>query len=210
MLEHKDHPGQSKWHAYAIIFLGGFLARLLYKIRIHGATNVPLQDSLMVLSKHQRFADIPLGTYALWSESKRHPWAIMKDSLAGPIFRKFFQRCGGIPINRKNPEKSKSQFAFAKEVLLQKQILTVFPEQTLYPGKMGKGKEGGFKLITGNLQESLAVICVGFRYQKLLFRTQVDIHIGTVKNLLAGENVSAFFVERMQEIAELSAMQYMH
>ncbi|MEQ9367115.1 MAG: 1-acyl-sn-glycerol-3-phosphate acyltransferase, partial [Leptospirales bacterium] len=134
-----------------------------------------------------------------------------KDSQAKPPFGWFLLRQGGIPVNRKNPEKSKHDLLLARNVLNAKHALCIFPEQTIVPGKMGRGRLPGFRFITAKPERPIAVLCIGFRYTKRRFRrTLVEIKIGSPRDFTAQEDPVLFLHERMQEIARLSGLQYTH
>ena len=135
-LRSKKRPGQTWFATLSIYFFGGILLRLFYKITIEGGEKIPKSGPLLVLAKHQRLNDIPLGCAAIFAKSKRRAWCIMKDSLNIPYLFGYLLKCGGIPIDRKNPEKTKESFTFAKHVLYHDQVMCLFPEQTFFPWKM--------------------------------------------------------------------------
>ncbi|HMV42834.1 MAG TPA: lysophospholipid acyltransferase family protein [Leptospiraceae bacterium] len=208
-LRSKKHPGQTWFATLSIYFFGSVILRLFYKIKIEGGENIPKEGALIVLAKHQRLNDIPLGCAAFYVKARRRLWCIMKDSLSNPFLGGYLLKCGGIPIDRKNPEKTKESFTFAKHVLHHNQVLTLFPEQTFFPWKMGRGKVPGFRVLAGKPAHPLQVICVGFEYGKEKWgRTSVTIRIGKVSYFTKEDSPELFLHEKMKEIASLSNLEY--
>ncbi len=206
------HPGKSIWRAELIRFFGKMGLPLRFKITVEGHGNLPASGPCLVLSKHQRYVDVPLGLHALVAvlrERKHDIWCVMKDNLVGGAFGDFFLRCGGIPLNRNNPEKSKEQLLFARQRLHEGRIVVVFPEQTLYPWKMARGRPAGFRFITGNPPEPVAVNCVGFEYSRTSFpRVAVKIRVGPPTYYTVDDDPEHFLHDRMAEIAALSNLSY--
>jgi 1-acyl-sn-glycerol-3-phosphate acyltransferase len=203
------HPGKSKLVSAILKIVADTFFRLKYKVHIEVAEPIPTDVPVIIMPKHQRYVDIPLGYSAVVKASKgKHPWAIMKDSLSSPLFAGLLLKCGGIPLNRKNPEKSKSFLAFARGVLYENNILTLFPEQTRVPNKMGKGREGGFRFLVSKADKPVGVVCVGMHYVKKFLRTEVFIKIGNVHYCDSTTDITAFFHERMIELGKLSGMEY--
>lgn len=207
-LRSKKRPGQTWFATLSIYFFGGILLRLFYKITIEGGEKIPKSGPLLVLAKHQRLNDIPLGCAAIFAKSKRRAWCIMKDSLNIPYLFGYLLKCGGIPIDRKNPEKTKESFTFAKHVLYHDQVMCLFPEQTFFPWKMGKGKVPGFRVIAGKPDKPLQTICVGFEYGKEKWRTTVRIRIGKLSHFTNTDIPEVYLHEKMKEIATLSNLEY--
>ena len=211
MLERSGHPGQSLFLSTVFNVIGGFLYSLRFQVRVTSDHAIPAGGPVLILAKHWSLADVPLGKIAVTKDCGRHLWCVMKDSLARGPFGWFLLRQGGIPINRENPEKSKHDLLLARNVLQDDQILCIFPEQTIVPGKMGRGRLPGFRFITAKSSRPIPVLCIGFFYKKRRFRrTLVTVKIGSPRNFHPGDDPSAFLHERMQEIARLSGLQYTH
>jgi len=207
-LKTRKHPGQTWLATTLIYFFGWIVFRLFYKIIVHGVENIPKEGSVLVLVKHQRLADIPLGSSAIFKKSGRRPWCLMKESLNHPYMFGYFLKCGGIPIDRKNPEKSKESFAFAKKVLHGGNVVCLFPEQTYFPGKMGKGKVPGFRLIAGKPETPIHVICFGFEYGRKKWRTPITMRMGKPDLFTKDHEAEIYLNQKMNEIAKLSNLDY--
>ncbi|EMG00208.1 acyltransferase [Leptospira borgpetersenii str. 200701203] len=204
------HPGSSLRARKILRWFGRIYGSLFYKTDVSGLENVPKEGTVLVLVKHQRNDDIPVGLAKGLYKARWDIWAIMKDSMAAPMFFNFFLKCGGIPLNRLEPRKSKRDLLFARKVLYNGNMLVIFPEQTTIPYKMGRGKPGAFRFIVGKPETPLPVLCLGLDYQPrgFLRRTKLSIRIGELKYLNPNENPEEFLHERMHEIASLTNLTY--
>ncbi|ALO25908.1 acyltransferase [Leptospira borgpetersenii serovar Castellonis str. 200801910] len=204
------HPGSSLRARKILRWFGRIYGSLFYKTDVSGLENAPKEGTVLVLVKHQRNDDIPVGLAKGLYKARWDIWAIMKDSMAAPMFFNFFLKCGGIPLNRLEPRKSKRDLLFARKVLYNGNMLVIFPEQTTIPYKMGRGKPGAFRFIVGKPETPLPVLCLGLDYQPrgFLRRTKLSIRIGELKYLNPNENPEEFLHERMHEIASLTNLTY--
>ncbi|EMP82957.1 acyltransferase [Leptospira santarosai str. CBC1531] len=208
--EPEIHPGSSLRARKILRWFGRIYGSLFYKTDVTGLENVPKEGTVLVLVKHQRNDDIPVGLAKGLYKARWDIWAIMKDSMAAPIFFDFFLKCGGIPLNRLEPRKSKRDLLFARKVLYNGNMLVIFPEQTTIPYKMGRGKPGAFRFIVGKPETPLPVLCLGLDYRPrgFLRRTKLSIRIGKLKYLNPNENPEEFLHECMHEIAKLTNLVY--
>ncbi|PJZ55257.1 lysophospholipid acyltransferase family protein [Leptospira adleri] len=204
------HPGSSHLVRRILDWFGRFYGSLFYKAEVQGLHNVPKEGTVLVLAKHQRNDDIPLGLSKALYKVRWSIWAVMKDSMAAPIFFDFFLKCGGIPLNRLEPRKSKKDLLFARKVLYNGNMLVIFPEQTTVPYKMGRGRAGAFRFIVGKPESPLPVLCLGLDYQPrgFLRRTKLTIRIGELKHLHPNQDPEEFLHERMHDIASLTNLTY--
>lgn len=203
-----DHPGKG-WLATLVLYVFSRIYTVFrYRVHFEGGENLPKTGAVLLLAKHQRLDDIPLGMMVIHRHCRKDIWCVMKDDLNAPWMFGFFLRTGGIPINRKNPEKSKQQLLMARHVLHDDNLVVLFPEQTFFPGKMGRGKTPGFRFIAGRPEKPLHVIALGFRYKKTGLRTDVFIRIGKPVLYDAKGDPGHFLHDRMHEMAELSLLTY--
>jgi 1-acyl-sn-glycerol-3-phosphate acyltransferase len=209
MRDRSGHPGQSLFLSTLFNVVGGLLYSLRFQVRITSEHLIPPTGPVLVLAKHWSLADVPLGKIAITKDSGRHLWCVMKESLARGPFGWFLLRQGGIPINRQNPEKSKHDLLLARRVLNEGHVLCLFPEQTIVPGKMGRGRLPGFRFVTNKPEQPIPVLCVGFHYHKRKYRrTLVEVNIGAPRMMTAEDDPAEFLQERMHEIARLSGLEY--
>jgi len=194
-----------------IVFLGKHLLRLFFRIEVEGTANLPETGPLLILAKHQRNEDVPIGLGALCTGTRRRDqWCVMKHSLAAPKYFEFFLKCGGIPINRKDAIRSKGYLLLARHRLHEGNTVVIFPEQTFFPAKMGKGKVPGFRFVAGRPETPVAVSCVGFTYSKGFIRTKVVVRIGKPTMFTKHDDAEHFLHDRMLEVADLSGLEYPH
>ncbi len=203
------HPGKSKFTSKILYYVGKYLYAFRFKIRVEVPENIKTEGPLLVLSKHCSNHDIVLGLPAMADHLGREDaWCIIKDSLTKPYFFGFFLKIGGIPVDRKNPEKSKEQLLFARKTLYDGNLLVIFPEQSRHPNKVGKGKSPGFRFISGKPAEPLNTICVGLEYAPGFPRRKITIRFGNIKPYSKKDDAELFLHESMMEIAKLSNMNY--
>jgi 1-acyl-sn-glycerol-3-phosphate acyltransferase len=204
-----SHPGQSKILFKILYWIGKYLYRIRFKINIETTVPYEIKDGpLLILAKHSSNHDIPSGIPALVDVIGRPAWCIIKEALAKPIFLGFFLKIGGIPVERKNPEKSKHQLLYARKILHEGNALVIFPEQSRFRGKMGRGKSGGFRFITGKPKEAISVLVVGFEYKRGFPRGEINIKLGTTRQYSKQNDPEQFLQECMVEIAQLSNLTY--
>ena len=204
------HPGLRRFNGWFLGLLGRYALRPFYRVRVELTEPLPAEGPLLYLTKHQRNEDIPLGYGYVLDAVRPDNWCVMKDSLAKPIYMGFWLQAGGIPINRKNPETSKRELLLAREVLHDGHSLVLFPEQTHYVNRMGRGRLPGFRFIAGKPRNALQIVCIGFEYRKrgFLRRTEVIIRAGAPRTFTRNEDPALFLHDCMQEIARLSGLEY--
>lgn len=205
----RNHPGKSKWVSSILYFVGKYLYAFRFKVHIKFSSDLPLKGPLLILSKHCSNHDMVVGLPAIADHLQRKDaWCIIKDSLIKPYFFGFFLKIGGIPIDRKNPDKSKEQLLFARKTLYDGNLLVIFPEQSRHLGRMGKGKSPGFRFIAGKPQEPIQVLCVGLEYLDGFPRRKLTITFGNPKTYSKKDDPEIFLHECMLEIAKLSNLEY--
>ncbi len=211
------HPGQSRWACRLMAWLGRSVGRLMYRVRVEGLENFPTVGSgpTLVLVKHQRNSDIPLGFAHILTPRRPDSWCIMKHDLAAPQFGGFVLQAGGIPIDRDRPMRSRRYLRMGREVLHDGRALLLFPEQTFFVNSMGPGKFPGFRYLTKHAPAGIQVSSVGLDYRPrgVLRRTEAIFRIGPPRALPAAttrsqDDLADFLHERMQAMARLTGLEY--
>ncbi len=215
------HPGHSRGASRLMRLLGRLLGRLLYRVRVEGLENFPTRGPTLALVKHQRNEDIPLGFAYILTERRPDSWCVMKHDLAAPHLFGFVLKSGGIPIDRDRPMRSRRYFRMAREVLHDGRSLVLFPEQTFFVNEMGPGKLPGFRYLTKHAPDAIRVVSVGLEYVtarsrgRLIGRTEAIFRIGVPEELPVHisrdqDSQARFLHERMQAIARLTNLEYLH
>jgi len=197
----KKPPGRNDFFLQIFKFFARVLLMLFYRIEVAGEEDLPSDRAFVLLSKHQRWEDIPV----LGLATPRSLYYIAKYELFKNVLSKwFFSSLGGIPINRHRPLESRRFLQATIELLKNGEGVVVFPEGTYYRNKMGPGQIGMVRFVLSRLR--LPFIPVGINYATGRWRTRVRIHFG--KALHAEPALPAnIFVDRvMKQIAELSGL----
>ena len=135
--------------------------RLLFKVRVEGAENVPADGPAILASNHLSFSDsiflpmvlkrrITFVAKAEYFEKKKTAW--------------FFRAVGQIPIKREGGSASQRALDSAMEVLQTGGVFGIYPEGTRSPdGRLYKGHTGVARLALKSGAPVLAVAMVGTR-----------------------------------------------
>ncbi|MEQ9365824.1 MAG: 1-acyl-sn-glycerol-3-phosphate acyltransferase, partial [Leptospirales bacterium] len=113
--EFPEHPGKRRLPVWLITLAGWTILRFFFRVRVEGLDRISKTGSVLLLPKHQRLMDIPLGFTYVIQAVRPDAWCLMKETLGG--FGGFLLKCGGIPLNRANPEKSKRSLLMARTLL---------------------------------------------------------------------------------------------
>lgn len=207
-ISYPDHPGKSPIASWLLYIFSRIGAMILFKTHVEGFEQIPKTGSVLLLTKHQRKSDTPVGFVALHSQVRKDIWCVMKDAMAAPYFFGFFLKTGGLPVNRKNPEQTRKYLVLGRKMLHEGKIVVIFPEQTTMRDKMGKGRTPGFRFLVGRPEHPLQVCVMGIRYKKAFPRTHVFLRIGKGAPYDAHSDPEHFLHDRMHEMAALSLLTY--
>ncbi len=172
-----------------------------YHIEVVGAAHLPGDRAFVLLSKHQRWEDIPL----LGLATPRPLYYIAKYELFKNVLGNwFFKSLGGIPINRQRPLESRRFLQATIKLLKKGEGFVIFPEGTYYRNKMGPGQIGMVRFVLSRL--TLPFIPVGINYAAGRWRTRVRIHFGQAFHAEPALPASIFVNRMMKQIAALSEL----
>ena len=172
-----------------------------FRIEVVGAEHLPGDRAFVLLSKHQRWEDIPL----LGVATPRPLYYIAKYELFKNVFGNwFFHSLGGIPINRQRPLESRRFLQATIELLKKGEGFVIFPEGTYYRNKMGPGQIGMVRFVLSRL--TLPFIPVGINYATGRWRTRVRIQFGNAFHAEPALPANLFVDRMMKQIAALSGL----
>ena len=194
-------PGRNESFFKVIIIVVRVLLTPLFRIEIEGLKNLPRDSAFILLSKHQRWEDIPLLSLA----TPRPLYYIAKYELfKNALSNRFFSSLGGIPLNRQRPLESRRFLQTTIQLLEKGEGVVIFPEGTYYHNKMGPGQTGMVRFVLSRLK--LPFIPVGINYATNGWRTRVRINFGKAFHTDPTLAADTFVNRMMKEIAALSGL----
>ena len=194
-------PGRNESFFFFIIIVVRVLLTPLFRIEIEGLKNLPRDSAFILLSKHQRWEDIPLLSLA----TPRPLYYIAKYELfKNALSNRFFSSLGGIPLNRQRPLESRRFLQTTIQLLEKGEGVVIFPEGTYYHNKMGPGQTGMVRFVLSRLK--LPFIPVGINYATNGWRTRVRINFGKAFHTDPTLAANTFVSRMMKEIAALSGL----
>ena len=135
---------------YFLRFVAFIATRLVYRFKVRGDENIPVEGAAILVCNHVSFVDPVL----LMAASPRPIYYIMDHRIfALPVLGGFFRLAGAIPIaaQRDDPVVYEQAFARARKVLDAGDLLCIFPEGALTrDGELGEFKGGVMKLLETN------------------------------------------------------------
>jgi 1-acyl-sn-glycerol-3-phosphate acyltransferase len=145
------------------IALGPWL-RMIFRPRVTGAENVPVEGPAILASNHLSYADwlfMPLTlsrrvTFVAKAEYFTSP------GLKGWLQKTFFAGSGQVPIDRSGGGASEGAIISAKRVLSEGELFGIYPEGTRsHDGKLYRGKVGVARLALESKAPVIPVAVVG-------------------------------------------------
>ncbi len=180
---------------------GRILFSPFFCLHVEGSECLPRKSAFVLLSKHQRWEDIPLLSFA----TTRPLYYVAKYELfQNPFSYWYLTSLGGIPLNRKRPIESRRYLKAVIEFLKNGEGVVVFPEGTYFRGKMGPGHAGIVRLLLSRL--SVPFVPVGVRYIGNGLRTKVVIRFGQPFHADNESRHKDLLDHMMGEIARLSQL----
>ncbi len=156
-----------------------FVFPLLFRLRVAGVQNVPMEGPVIIVSNHLNWTDVPLVAFPV----RRHVHYMAKSELFQKAPLKWLViGLGAFPVRRGEPDRQ--AIKQAEDILKAGQVLVIFPEGTRSRKRMMKEGLPGAALIA--LRSGAPVVPVGIYGSEQFklwhvwpFRTQVTITYGT-------------------------------
>lgn len=142
--------------------LGAAMTRVnpLWKISIHGLAGHLGRRSVVVVSNHQSFADIPVLSRLPW-EMK---WVAKRELFRVPVIGWMMRLAGDIPLERGDARSGARVLVNAGRYLKNNCPVVIFPEGTRsQDGLVGQFSEGPFHLAIANQVPILPIVVEGTR-----------------------------------------------
>jgi 1-acyl-sn-glycerol-3-phosphate acyltransferase len=142
----------------------GPLLRVVFRPRIEGAENVPLEGPAILASNHLSYADwlfMPLTlprrvTFVAKAEYFTSP------GIKGWFQKKFFAGSGQVPIDRSGATAAEGALVAAKRILEAGELFGIYPEGTRsHDGRLYRGKTGVARLALESRVPVIPVAVVG-------------------------------------------------
>ncbi len=137
------------------------ILRLLFRIRVEGAENVPSEGAVILASNHLSFCDsvfLPLVLH------RRATFVAKAEYFDDPRTAWFFRAIGQIPMRREGGSASQRAIDAACDVLREGNLLGIYPEGTRSPdGRLYRGHTGVARLALRCGVPVVAVAMVGTR-----------------------------------------------
>jgi 1-acyl-sn-glycerol-3-phosphate acyltransferase len=128
--------------------------RLMARMRVEGAGNVPRRGAVILAPNHLSAADWP----AVGIASPRMPWFMAKEELfATPILAPLIRLCHAYPVKRDTADRA--ALRWTEELLRHGQVVVIFPEGQVSPDAQFQPLKPGLALLA--LRTGAAVVPVG-------------------------------------------------
>jgi len=145
------------------IALGPWL-RLVFRPRVYGAENVPLEGPAILASNHLSYADwlfMPLTLPRRVTFVAKAEYFTGKG-VKGWLQRTFFAGSGQVPIDRSGGGAAEGAIISAKRVLAEGELFGIYPEGTRsHDGRLYRGKVGVARLALESQVPVIPVAVVG-------------------------------------------------
>lgn len=139
----------------------GPLLRLLYRPRVSGLENVPLEGPVILAANHLSFCDsifLPLASPRMAHFMAKDEYFTGKG-VKGRLMAAFFTATGAVPVDRSGGRAAQAAIDTGLGVLRQGKVFSLYPEGTRSPdGRLYRGRTGVARLA---LSSGAPVVPVG-------------------------------------------------
>jgi 1-acyl-sn-glycerol-3-phosphate acyltransferase len=180
----------SPWLAKLAYPLAKYLVLPSYfgKIEIVGAENLPKTGPVIIAPTHRARWDSIIVPHAVgYGVTKRHPRFMTSANEMMGLQGWFVKRLGGFPVDTEQP--GIGSFRHAVEILVEGQMLVIFPEGNIFRDNRLQNLKPGLARIACHAQaktavsgaEGVKIVPVSLRYSQPFpkWRSKIKVHIGT-------------------------------
>lgn len=175
-------PGSWPWMHDLARWIGTWLFRPFYRLRLHHLDRLPARGPVVVVANHSAFVDGPM----LFGLMRRRAVFLVKHEMfAGPVGWAL-PRIGQLAVRRGEPDRKPLMAAVA--VLRGGGLIGVFPEGTRGTGDVEAAQHGAAWLARTTGAAVVPVVFRGTRHTgSRRFRPRVDVLVGEPLNITGGK-----------------------
>ncbi|MFR9731719.1 lysophospholipid acyltransferase family protein [Saccharopolyspora sp. MS10] len=167
--------GASRRLQRAARWIGPFVVRLPYRLRVHHRERVPESGPLVLVANHSSLMDGPV----LFATVPRSSVFLIKQEMFRGLLGRVLRGIGQIPVRRGEPDRT--PLLAAVRVLRAGGLVGVFPEGTRGAGEVDSAQHGAAWLARSSGARVLPVACRGTRRpvgRGRRLRPRVDVLFG--------------------------------
>ncbi len=151
---------------FLLRFIALLTMRVFYRIRIHGAENLPIEGPALLIPNHVSWLDALLLTA---TNQRRIRFVMKRDLYNTPILRALFKLMGVIPVSKGDSKKELLEFVQkARAALDDGYMVCIFAEGELTRTGMLREFRGGFERIVKNSGYPVIPVYIGGAWGSIL------------------------------------------
>jgi 1-acyl-sn-glycerol-3-phosphate acyltransferase len=194
--------GTWPWLHDAARWLGGWIPRVPFRLRVTGREHVPESGPVVLVANHSSMMDGPV----LFGVVRRRSVFLIKDEMFHGVLGWALRRLGQLPVRRGEPDRT--PLLSAVRTLRAGGLVGVFPEGTRGPGDVSSAEHGAAWLARSSGAMVLPVACRGTRpvAGRRRFRPRVDVLFGEPFPLPSGRGRAALAAGTERVRGELAGL----
>jgi acyl-[acyl-carrier-protein]-phospholipid O-acyltransferase / long-chain-fatty-acid--[acyl-carrier-protein] ligase len=151
---------------FLLRFIALVTMRIFYRIRIHGAENLPIEGPALLIPNHVSWLDALLLTA---TNQRRIRFVMKRDLYNTPVLRALFKLMGVIPVSKSDGKKELLEFMQkARAALDDGYMVCIFAEGELTRTGMLREFRGGFERIVKDSGYPIIPVYIGGAWGSIL------------------------------------------